>query len=88
MVNGVSDGVSDGKSSSAISVTGGVEVSLKVDSVGYVEDRLTEVVTTSVLGKRVSVGNGVMIHWFSLIDDTPSDSRVIGGSEVTSKEVL
>lgn len=87
----VSDVVPDTNPSSAISVAGGVEVMLKVESVGYSET-LIEVVTKTVgstlLGKRFSVESEVIIHWLSLTEDMPSGSLVTGGGVVTSNEVL
>lgn len=78
----VSDGISVRNSSSAISLTGGFEVTLTVESVGYAD------VLNTVLGKGVSVGIEVKIHWLSLRVDTPSGSTVEGGWLVTSKDVL
>lgn len=90
MVSG-SGVVPDTNPSSAISVAGGLEVILKVESFGYSET-LIELVTNTVgrtlLGKTVSVGSEVLIHWLSLTEDMPSGSLVTGGGVVTSKEVL
>lgn len=88
MVSGV---VPDMNPSSAITVAGGVEVMLKVESVGFSETLIklvTKTVGSTLLGKRVSVGSEVIIHWLSLTEDKPSGSLVNGGGGVTSKEVL
>lgn len=87
----VSDGVPDTNPSSAISVEGGEEVTLKVEPVGNSEtliELVTKTVGSTLLGKRVSVGSEVIIHWLSLTEDMPSGSLVTGGGLVTSKEVL
>jgi len=87
----VSDGVPDTNPSSAISVVGGEEVTLKVESVGNSEiliEVVTKTVGSTLLVKRVSVGSEVIIHWLSLTEDMPSGSLVTGGGSVTSKEVL
>lgn len=88
MVSGV---VPDTNPSSAITVAEGVEVMLKVESVEFSETLIklvTKTVGNTLLGKRVSVGSEVIIHWLLLTEDMPSGSLVTGGGVVTSKEVL